>query len=111
MAGIGEIVALAKGLGGSGGGGSSGGVLVANQTWDNDLTTATLDKTWQEIHDADVVIVRDAADEPTVSWFPVTSAHEVVGEKPYGVDTWDFGNNQANTYYASSASDYPSYTA
>lgn len=92
-------------------GGSSGGVLVVNQTWNDDWTTATLDKTWQEIHDADVVIVRDASDEPTVMWFPVVSAYEVVGEKPYGVSAWDFSNEQAQTYYASSASGYPSYTA
>lgn len=107
MAGIGEIVALAKGLGGSGGGSSGGGVLVVNQTWNGDWTTATLDKTWQEIHDADVVIVRDASDETSVYWYTVMSAYEVVGTKPYVVDAWDFSNNQAINYNASSASGYP----
>ena len=57
MAGIGEIVALAKGLGGSGGGGSSGGVLVVTNT------DGTLNKTCKEIYDASrsgiVVIVTD----------------------------------------------------
>ena len=51
MAGFGEIVALAKGLGGSGGGSSGGGVLVVNFTW-NDDDSADLDKTWQEMFDA-----------------------------------------------------------
>ena len=51
MAGIGEIVALAKGLGGSGGGGSSGGgVLVVHTTIEG--TTATCDKTCKEMFDA-----------------------------------------------------------
>lgn len=42
----GEVIALIKALGGSGGGGSGGGVLVVTNT------NGTLDKTWQEIHDA-----------------------------------------------------------
>ncbi len=48
MAGIGEIVALAKGLGGSGGG-SSGGALVVTLTIDTDTKNATADKTAAEI--------------------------------------------------------------
>ena len=51
MAGIGEIVALAKGLGGSGGGGSSGGgALRINVTYEGSDTV--LDKTWEEIVEA-----------------------------------------------------------
>ena len=50
MAGIGEIVALAKGLGGSGGGSSGGGVLVVHETISEG--THSLDKTWKEISDA-----------------------------------------------------------
>lgn len=45
---IGEVIALIKAFGGSGGGSSGGGVLVVNM----DTATGTLDKTWQEIHDA-----------------------------------------------------------
>ena len=44
----GEVIALFKAL--SGGGGSGGGVLAVTGTLSG-LTT-TLDKTWQEIHDA-----------------------------------------------------------
>lgn len=42
----GEVIALIKAFGGSGGG-SGGGVLVVNVTEDG-----VCDKTWQEIHDA-----------------------------------------------------------
>lgn len=52
----GETIALIKAFGNGGGGGSSGGgVLVVGATFTE--TTMTLDKTWQEIHDADVAFV------------------------------------------------------
>lgn len=46
----GEVIALIKAFGGGGGGSSGGGVLVVHETVSG--TTHTLDKTWQEIHDA-----------------------------------------------------------
>ena len=52
MAGIGEIVALAKGLGGSGGG-SSGGVLVVDMD-----SNYVLNKTYKEIADAVISVLR-----------------------------------------------------
>ena len=61
MAGIGEIVALAKGLGGSGGGGSSGGVLVVNETIDGD--THTLDKNYEEIMAAGFAVKKYSGNE------------------------------------------------
>lgn len=42
----GEVIALIKAFGGGGGGPSGGGVLVVHDV------DGTLDKTWQEIHDA-----------------------------------------------------------
>lgn len=45
-------LAMAAAMGGGGGGGSSGGVYTVNVTWSEDSSTATLDKTWQEIYDA-----------------------------------------------------------
>lgn len=39
----------------SGGGGD--GALIVNITWDDDYTTETLDKTWQEISDASNVVI------------------------------------------------------
>jgi hypothetical protein len=41
----------------AGGGGGGGGVLVVNVVFDSTAQTATLDKTWQEIHDADLSVV------------------------------------------------------
>lgn len=37
---------------GTGGGGGGGGVLVVNAVTDSEANTFTLNKTWQEIHDA-----------------------------------------------------------
>lgn len=55
---LGTEIALIKALGGNGGGGTGGGVLVVNVsiTRDGNNTTYTLDKTWQEIVDADLAI-------------------------------------------------------
>jgi ketol-acid reductoisomerase len=58
-----------------GGGSGGGGVLVVTDT------NGTLDKTWQEIHDAGAAIIclsNDAAQSKT--WYSVT---EVVGESAY----------------------------
>ena len=53
---LGTEIALIKALGGNDGGGSGGGVLVVHQSG-NDLEGYTLDKTWQEIFDADYPIL------------------------------------------------------
>lgn len=92
MAGIGEIVALAKGLGGSGGGGSSGGVLVVTDT------DGTLDKTWQEIHDAMKTggAVYDGGDDDGV--YIIDSAY---------IDNDYVVHADAGEWHAQSASGYP----
>lgn len=48
MAGIGEIIALAKAFGGSGGGSYGGGVVV-EMYYDNDLSCFVTDKTAEQI--------------------------------------------------------------
>lgn len=103
MAGIGEIVALAKGLGGSGGGSSGGGVLVVHGSDDD---TPVLDKTWKEIKDAwdggaVVILVTSYGDLEYMSTIPSNPAEGV-----YFVNF--FGNqNTSEGYVASSASGYP----
>ena len=101
MAGIGEIVALAKGLGGSGGGGSSGGVLVVHDTVSGG--THTLDKTWQEIKDADLAVIKRG----TGTWI----VHKILDA--FGHDISCFTSNAGSvstlTYSATSADGYPSY--
>ena len=109
MAGIGEIVALAKGLGGSGGGSSGGGVLVVNRTWDDEGTTCTLDKTWQEIHDGmPAVIIEDDGDDRYM--YSVQSAIKAPDDTGFVVTVGSMAGNTAYTdnYLASSASSYPS---
>ena len=51
----GEVIALIKAFGGGGGGSSGGGVLAVHETVSGG--THTLDKTWQQIHDADLPVV------------------------------------------------------
>ena len=91
MADTGKTIALIKAL--SGGGGSGGGVLVVT------VTDGTLDKTWQEIHDAmlsgGAVIQADETNVDTVL--------RVYNSKgTYRVISVDDG-----MYVASSASGYP----
>lgn len=110
MAGIGEIVALAKGLGGSGGGGSSGGVLVVNVTWGD--TTATLDKTWQEIHDAGWGVVKniDGNGYECGYIFSTTELELIGGGAVYSVNVYSFGIADIIVFSTQSASGYPVYS-
>lgn len=78
---------------------SGGGVLVAHWDYDND----TLDKTWQEIHDADCVVI--TTDDGT-RYF-VISVQNFEGE--YNVVSYDFPSSSLIGFVASSASGYPVY--
>lgn len=104
MAGIGEIVALAKGLGGNGGGGSSGGVLVVHASDDD---TPVLDKTWQEIKDAidgGSVVMAITADNDVTYLATVPAQY---GEDTFVVSFIISGTTDTNVYIASSANGYP----
>ena len=92
---------------------SGGGVLVVNVTPSDN--TMVLDKTWQEIKDADAVsVVFDDAEENARNFFFCTAVFERVpfgvGDTQYVVMVGDFGNEQITKFIASSASGYPSYT-
>ena len=88
---LGTEIALIKALGGNGGG-SGGGVLVVTET------DGTLDKTWQEIHDAmkSVGAVYDGGDDDGVYIISSTI-----------IDTNYIVNCSAGEWVASSASGYP----
>lgn len=47
-----------------------GGVLVVNSVYDEQADTTTLDKTWQQIHDADYCILKDSFANAT-TYYPV----------------------------------------
>lgn len=91
----GEVIALIKAFGGSGGGSSGGGVLVVHDT------DGTLDKTWQEIHDAMesslVVVLSNSTDTNLVTGVMYDSEQD----DPYLVYGFE-------TYACSNTSDYPS---
>ena len=93
MAGIGEIIALAKAFGGSGGGGGSGVLVITIE--DN-----TMDKTWQEIYDA--MITTGAVITKGNSALAVIDCYEEDGA--YYVDDVN------KCYAASSANGYPVYS-
>ena len=87
----GEVIALIKALSG---GGSGGGVLVVTDT------DGTLDKTWQEIHDADFAVV--------ISAYPGGRFFDFVADIGHTEDNTDFYISVQNEHYsASSASGYP----
>lgn len=95
---------------GGGGGSSGGGVLVVNATASDDALT--LDKTWQEIYDADAVSIVwvEEDDVKTRMTCPRVAAQPPIGGgstvygvyASSGVDLYNFVTN--------SASGYPSYT-
>ena len=106
MAGIGEIVALAKGLGGSGGGSSGGGALKigVTATQSGDDTIYTLDKTYKQIVDAvnGGIIPYICMDMAGVTVVKMLAEYSFDG----AVYSLDFGP----VYSTTSENGYPSYT-
>ena len=88
------------------GGGSSGGVLVVNGTWDDEGTTCTLDKTWQEIYDGGFGVVVSPIGDNEVAYSPIIAVFsglgqysvEVIHEGANGFDTMRFSTNSASGY-------------
>ena len=103
----GEVIALIKAFGGSGGGSSGGGVLIITE----DGGTGTLDKTWQEIHDAEFALIVNVVGQNYKSFIPVIEVNEDSGS--YTVTTCATFNNSGEAvfsigvYAASSANGYP----
>lgn len=94
---------------GSGGGGGQGGsnVLVVHVDWGTEL----LDKTWQEISDADVAVVVDASGENT----KLVNLIEEIGSNngTYGVAYFSpvgDGTVVRTDFTTNSASGYPAFT-
>lgn len=89
-----------------GGGGSGGGVLVVTDT------EGTLDKTWQEIYDADAVVInRVLNDGDLPGKFVYTVSSVSTNGKTWDVDSFKMGLNEsvsARYYSATSADGYPS---
>lgn len=91
---------------------SGGGVLVVNATWNEAGTELTLDKTWQELYDADYVVVRESNDVvfyytiQAVMKAPDDSSFDVLVSSVNLVD----GTVSVYTFSASSASGYPVYS-
>ena len=87
---------------GGGGGGSGGGVLVVGL----DMQTGVLDKTWQEIHDADFAVLKFDNEGTTVC--PLRNVEDAGDE--WDVSFVAFGPNGAGTVFfgiADSANGYP----
>lgn len=103
----GEVIALIKAFGGGGGGSSGSGVLVVHETVSGG--THTLDKTWQEIHDADFAVV--VSDIPPIkSIQPIVSIGAGINDIPYIATVYNYDKASATPYTTPSANGYPSYT-
>lgn len=79
---------------------ASGGVLVVTDT------EGTLDKTWQEIHDASFTVIRNATSDTNYSLFILIEVHVYNGEYYVGSVSVDDGDQFIN-YKAESANGYP----
>lgn len=105
---LGTEIALIKALGG--GGGSGGGVLVVGWTVSGELENVyTLDKTWQEIHDADYAVI---VEEDLISkgYYQIISVFLNTFSNKYIVKVNIPENEDETLFTADSASDYPSFT-
>ena len=73
---------IANGSGGGDGSGGSSGILIMNANTDPETGTLTLDKTWQEIHDADFAVAKNEYpyDDHIINmWMFVVNSHVVNG--------------------------------
>jgi len=102
----GQIIALIKAFGGSSGGGGSDSVLVVHNV------DGTLDKTWQEIHDAFVSgkVVSMLVDNGGNYFFAIaTNIFENDGESYYVYFSFVDGEVLSDGFATTTATGYPSY--
>lgn len=96
---------------GGGGGGSGSGVLVVNAPYDETTGMLTFDKTWQEVHDATMVVVVSAYDDGdtnSMNYFYVETISYNRDDPPsYYVGLFNSGG--PITAETSSADGYPSF--
>lgn len=87
----------------SGGGGSSGGVLVVHI----DMQTMALDKTWQEIVDAEYAVIVQSVGTTTV--YQYLANMEKTGDTSYFVNAFMIMGTTIleSNYIATSADGYP----
>jgi hypothetical protein len=71
--------------GGGSGGGSGGGVLVVNEVYDESTDTVTLDKTWQEIRDANYAIIKSDDGSNEINIYQIASIGYVPFKQEYHV--------------------------
>lgn len=98
-----EIAALAEMFSNMSGGSSGGGVLVVHETvtTSGDETIHTLDKTWQEINDAGVVVLKN---DDGYSYYARQVYYYEDEPTTYGVEI------NSKSYECSTQNDYPSYS-
>ena len=97
----------------SGGGSGGGGVLIVTATSDGETNTSTLNKTWQEIYDADFAVIHSEftdveTGEITLQKSPAVSV-EYDQNEGYSVGVL-VGGVSINSYHTESSSGYPVYT-
>lgn len=87
-----------------GGGGGGGGVLVVGM----DMQTMTLDKTWKEIHDAPLAVIKMFPDENTTS-IAIINETDIVGGNDYKLRAFSMGVGSPSSvsFVATSADGYP----
>ena len=105
----GEVIALIKAFGGSGGS-SGGGVLVVNVIPEGE-ESATMDKTWQEIFDAPFSVARIQTGQTRVMLCQIYNIEQQDSEYSVSVifptASGDSMNFAGMTFFAESANDYP----
>ena len=94
-------------------GGSGGGVFVVNGTWDEEGTTCTLDKTWQELYDADFADFHIHTDDGIKDTYILVQAYIApFGDNPYGCKFVQPLGDETNVmlFLTDTANGYPVYT-
>lgn len=85
---------------------NGGGVLVINAYFDEQTDKATLDKTWQEIHDAIIpIIVQDSPFGETISY--ISGTLQVQSNYAVLSANFDADGLVMSTYVCDSADGYP----
>ena len=83
---------------------NNGGILIVRTTYDEDTQVETCDHTWQEIYDAYIVESKNVVYVDNADHYITLTALEV---DQHAIHFHTNGNY--NTFYATSADDYPNY--
>ncbi len=86
---------------------SNNGILEINLVFDEETGTQHLDKTWQEIYNANISIINLPSDEKDASYLPIRSIVISIGQDDEDYFVLATVGNTSVLFFAATPNDYP----